>query len=274
VVRSLDETRLVTLLYAVIDLRDWRVHIANAGHLPPLVLAPGGAASFLEVPRGGPLGMVSAEREEVELQLEPGSTLLLYTDGLVQRRGQPLDDGLERLERAAAGLGKGPVPAAICEALAAKLVDHAQSDDAVLLVARLLPPHELLQLELRAVPESLAPMRRELTRWLEAGGVGTGDVGALTLACGEAAANAVEHAYGPDDGTFQMRASRHGDEIAVEIRDRGSWREQRGEDHGRGLILMDALLDSVEVEPGADGTTVLLRKRLGQEQAHGHASVA
>jgi anti-sigma regulatory factor (Ser/Thr protein kinase) len=123
-----------------------------------------------------------------------------------------------------------------------------------------------LAIEVPAVPESLATVRHALAQWLEAAGAGAGDVGALTLACGEAAANAVEHAYGPEDRSFELRAVCDGDDVTLEVRDRGRWREQRGEDRGRGLMLMEALLDDVEIDSRRDGTTVLLRKRLGGDE--------
>jgi anti-sigma regulatory factor (Ser/Thr protein kinase) len=267
-VRSVGETRLVTLLYVLIDPRRGSLQAGSAAHVPPLLVTPEGGASLVELPRSAPLGMVAGEREETTLELVPGSTLLLYTDGLLRRRGESLDDGFERLERCAGSLARELDAGALCDAVAAELLDGVpQDDDAALLAAHILPPDERLALELPAVPESLAPLRRALTRWLEAGGVGAGDVGAITLACGEAAANAVEHAYGPADGSVELSAERDGDDIALTIRDRGSWRARRGVDRGRGLILMEALLDEVEVKPGPEGTTILLRKRLGGAEA-------
>jgi signal transduction histidine kinase/DNA-binding response OmpR family regulator/serine phosphatase RsbU (regulator of sigma subunit) len=266
-VRSSGEPRLVTLLYVLIDPRRWHVHLASAAHVPPLVLAPDGHASHLELAPSPPLGMVAGEREETTFELAPGSTLLLYTDGLVQRRGESLDDGFERLERAARSLPAEVDTGGLCDAVAAALLGDVAEDDAALLAAHVLPPEERLALELPAVPESLAPLRRALTHWLEAGGVGAGDVGAITLACGEAAANAVEHAYGPGDGSVELAAERDGEDIALAVRDRGSWRAQRGEDRGRGLMLMEALLDEVDVKVRPEGTTVLLRKRIAEEAA-------
>jgi signal transduction histidine kinase/CheY-like chemotaxis protein len=261
-VRSMTGTRLVTLLYALVDPREWTMRVANAGHLPPLVLTPDGGARLIEIPRGAPLGMSAGDRPEIELELAPGATMLLYTDGLLKRRGRPLDDGFDALERVAAGIGSDCEPDELCASIASQVLGDAPADEAAMLAVRLLPPPRELRLEVPAVPESLAGTRRALTQWLEAAGAGSGDVGALTLACGEAAANAVEHAYGPDDGTFELRAAADGEEVTVEVRDRGQWRAQRGEGRGRGLTLMKGLLDDVEVDAGDDGTTVVMRKRL------------
>jgi anti-sigma regulatory factor (Ser/Thr protein kinase) len=221
---------------------------------------------LIEIPRGAPVGMGGGERREIELDLPPGATMLLYTDGLLKRRGRPLDDGFEALERVAGGIGSECEPDELCTAIAAEVLGEEPADETAMLALRLLPPPSQLALEVPALPESLAMMRRALTQWLEAAGVGAGDVGAITLACGEAAANAVEHAYGPDDGSFELRAAREGEEIRLEIRDRGRWRAQRGEDRGRGLTLMKGLLDEVALDPRADGTTVVMRKRLSGEE--------
>jgi anti-sigma regulatory factor (Ser/Thr protein kinase) len=190
----------------------------------------------------------------------------MYTDGLVERRGESIDDGFERLAESVGGLPDDVEPGALCDAVSAALLGDAPDDETALLGARLVPPADQLSIEVPAVPESLATVRHALSQWLEAGGAGAGDVGALTLACGEAAANAVEHAYGPEDRSFELRAVRDGDDVTLEIRDRGSWRKQRGEDRGRGLMLMEALLDDVEIDSRHDGTTVLLRKRLAGDE--------
>ena len=64
------------------------------------------------------------------------------------------------------------------------------------------------------------------------------------------------------DTRFEVSGSRDGSEVEIAVRDRGSWREERPGDHGRGLDLMRTLMDTVAVEPGSGGTTVSLRRRL------------
>jgi anti-sigma regulatory factor (Ser/Thr protein kinase) len=273
-VRSMEETPFATLLYAVIDLRDWSVRIANAAHLPPLVIQPRGGAGFLELSRSAPLGMVAGRRGEDEARLEPGSTFVAYTDGLIGRRGQPVDDGFARLGSVGGRLSADVKPAEVCELLTRELLDTEAQDDALLLVSRPLPLEGRFELSLPAAPDSLAVLRRALTNWLEAAGTGAADVGAIVLACAEAASNVVEHAYGPGDGAIEFRASREGEGIELEIRDRGRWRPQRGVDHGRGSGLMSVLMDDAVVETGDGGTTVTLRKRLVREEAQQSTSSA
>jgi serine phosphatase RsbU (regulator of sigma subunit) len=114
-----------------------RLRWASAGHLPPVVVDPGGATRLLEPPRPGLLLGVQpdAERPESVTVLEPGSTLLLYTDGLVERRDQVFDDGVARLAAALAELSALPVDE-LCDALLERLLPRAE-DDVALVAVRL-----------------------------------------------------------------------------------------------------------------------------------------
>ena len=91
----------------------------------------------------------------------------------------------------------------------------------------------------------------------------------IVLAIGEACANAIEHAYRdrPGDLTVELKL-RSGDEVQAEIRDDGQWRDEGlASTRGRGMTLMRALMDTVEVRPGASGTTVVMRRRVGSSQS-------
>jgi serine phosphatase RsbU (regulator of sigma subunit) len=103
-------------------------------------VSPGGSARYLERGRGAPLGAAAGERyEEVRERLRPGSRLVLYTDGLIERRGGSIDDGIERLMAAARRHGHEPLEA-LCDALLDDLgVDAAEDDTALLCVERLAP---------------------------------------------------------------------------------------------------------------------------------------
>jgi anti-sigma regulatory factor (Ser/Thr protein kinase) len=125
-----------------------------------------------------------------------------------------------------------------------------------------------LTLELPAEPATLAQLRRALGRFLDRAGADAEDVFALTIAVGEAAANAVEHAYGPGHATFTVDVELRGDEVLVTVRDAGRWRAPRAAGRGRGLRLMEALADSVEIEHGEDGTAVHVARRLRRGSAH------
>ena len=117
-----------------------RLRWASAGHLPPLVVGPDGTPQLLTNPRAGLLLGVdpSAVRTESEAVLDQGSTVLLYTDGLVERRDQVFDDGIALLGRALVEEGDRPLEE-LCDALLHRLVPHGAEDDVALVAVRLLP---------------------------------------------------------------------------------------------------------------------------------------
>ena len=117
-----------------------RLRWANAGHPPPLVVAPDGTRQLLTARRAGLLLGVDPDtvRAESEVVLERGATLLLYTDGLVERRDQLFDDGIELLGRALVEQRDRPVEE-MCDALLGRLIPDGAEDDVALVAVRLLP---------------------------------------------------------------------------------------------------------------------------------------
>jgi sigma-B regulation protein RsbU (phosphoserine phosphatase) len=127
---------LATVLYAVIEPGLGQMHVALAGHFPPVIALPGEAAVMADVPPGSMIGMgLRARRPVSTLPVPPGALLCFYTDGLVERRGELIDDGLDRLCRAVTA---EPVEAA-CAAVMGALVGNepARDDIALLMVRRL-----------------------------------------------------------------------------------------------------------------------------------------
>jgi serine phosphatase RsbU (regulator of sigma subunit)/anti-sigma regulatory factor (Ser/Thr protein kinase) len=262
-VRTLDRDEMSTCVYAVLDPATGELRSANAGHVPPLVLTGDGDASFLTGRPGLPLG-VTADHDYPELRatLEPGSTVLLYTDGLVEKRGEPLDVGLERLREVAA---RTPIESLdeLCERVLDALVRESPGDDVALLAVRVLPPESgPLDLELPAEPGALTDLRRRLRAWLEQAGAEEQEAYDVVLAACEAAANAIEHAYGPGEAKFGVAARVDEGEVTIEVRDYGAWRDQRDPRRGRGLAVMRELMDEVSVTSDDGGTNVQLRRRL------------
>ena len=217
---------------------------------------------------------VVVQPETVEV-LQPGSTVVLYTDGLVERRGATIDDGLANLLDAAGG-SDGDIEA-LCDRLVEALGAEASTDDVALLALRLTPvERERFDLSVPGDPRLLAPARRALRQWLSHAGAEKEEVEDLVLACGEAAANALEHAYGPgEDGTLRIEAVEDAGEVRITVTDSGHWRPRAERPGGRGFHLMSSLTDEVEVIPGPSGTTVHLRRRLGgQPHARARSPVA
>jgi serine phosphatase RsbU (regulator of sigma subunit)/anti-sigma regulatory factor (Ser/Thr protein kinase) len=266
--RQLESGRTATLVYIVLDAHGGWLRVAAAGHPPPLVKPTDGEPWFLELPGSVPLGAARHARyDDSEVELDPGDAIVLYTDGLVERPGESLDPGLARLVETVGDdyddlehLGDALVDA--------MLPEGPGDDDAALLMARALPLADPLVARFPAEVGSIPVMRRLLTRWLDEAGATRADMDDLALASAEAAANAIEHAYGLAPGVVELHASTsEGGRVKVAIRDFGNWRPPRGTHRGRGLQLMEGLTDDVELTRGDEGTTIELSRRLGAEVA-------
>jgi serine phosphatase RsbU (regulator of sigma subunit)/anti-sigma regulatory factor (Ser/Thr protein kinase) len=271
-VRTLDRDQMSTCVYAVLEPATGELRSANAGHPPPLVITGDGRATFLRGKPGLPFG-VTADYQYAELKtkLAPGSTLLFYTDGLVEKRGEALDVGLERLQEVSAGAPVEPL-GKLCERVLDVLVQESPGDDVALLAVRVLPPvGGPLELELPAEPGALVGLRRQLAPWLAQAGIDEEDAYDVVLATCEAAANAIEHAYGPAEAMFRVTAQAERGEVTVEVQDRGAWRAQRNPRRGRGLAVMRELMDDVSVNSGDGGTNVRLLRRLREGRNLGRA---
>jgi len=259
-VHSLNEAAMATAAYAVFDTYNSTLQYATAGHLPPLIISDG-AARPLEVTPAPPLGAFPYGRcPEHELSLQSGDMLVLYTDGLVERRGVPLTDGIEALGNAVRGAAS---PEDACSLALAGLVpvEGLRDDVAIVSLQNTAVPAEL-HLTLPAEPKTLSRVRRILRRWLAERGAGEGDVAEMTIAVSEACANAIEHAYSPSPATFELHGWAQDDEITVTVRDRGHWRAPRGQNRGRGLSIIVAAMDDVQIDRTAEGTEVVMRRRL------------
>jgi anti-sigma regulatory factor (Ser/Thr protein kinase) len=257
--------QMATLVLLLFDPESSSVCVCSAGHPPPLIVAPDGSASFIEHERELPLGVLPyASFSERVVPFEPGSVALLYTDGLVEHRDD-IRTGLAALKHAAEGHAHDAE--ALCDrVLATLLPDGAADDDAALLAIRNVPmPADRLELRLPAEPHALLVMRRSLGRWLNAGPVTRRECYELMVACGEACANAIEHAYPPSGGDFTLTALRRNGDIEIKVSDSGSWRPRRPDDRGRGVDLIRKLVDDLDIARGSSGTTVTLRRRLGGE---------
>jgi PAS domain S-box-containing protein len=257
-----EEDAMATVLYLVLDRETGDVSFASAGHPPPLVLSSDGAR-FLQGGRSVPVGAAEPGIfREATAVLPPGGTLLLYTDGLVERRDTPLEERLEELAEAAGG-GDAGLEGLCDSVLASVLGQQVPTDDVALLAVRPQPVATgAMQLSLPAEAESLSGLRRRLGRFLHAVGASQEEAYEITLTVCEAAGNAIEHAYGPGDATFEVEASFENGTLVAVVRDQGSWRERRGAHRGRGLKIIEGLMDDVEVSTERDGTVIRMRRRL------------
>jgi anti-sigma regulatory factor (Ser/Thr protein kinase) len=261
--RHFGEGELVTLLIGLVtrDLRAFRY--VSAGHPPPLVVGPEGSVFASDHRANPPLGLPQPPSfVEEEVAIQPGTSLLLYTDGLVERRDESLDVGLDRLRTTAKRTLNGtPSNEAITELLEGMIEGPRPTDDVALMVLhRDATAATELEFAVEARARSLMTIRRSVSRWLEDLQVPDGVAKEIVMAVHEASANVVEHAYGPTGGIITISATYGGDQVEVTIRDSGTWRGSSRGDRGNGLRLMRGLMDSVLVDTSATGTAVMLRR--------------
>ncbi len=196
-VHSIGEEAMATAAYAVFDPETGGLRFATAGHLPPILIGAG-TAKPIEITAAPPLGAFAyTTYSERELVLPAGEMLMLYTDGLVERRGRSIGAGMDELQRAVC-VARSAEDA--CFRAVADLVPPEGVDDDVAVVAlrNELVPTEL-RLELEADPAVLSRVRHMLRRWLRARGADELTTSEVVLAVNEACANAIEHAY-PEPG--------------------------------------------------------------------------
>lgn len=265
-VAQLPVPEMVTLLYLVFDPSTRRVRWTNAGHPPALVIGDG-AGAFLTGGLSPPIGVtVDGGFTEQTRVLEQGATLLLYTDGLVERRGVSITEGLDRLRREAAAAPADADLESLCDLLLDTfLVEHHVEDDVAIIAMR--PAASVdgeLTLRLPAEARNLVQVRGALRRWLRENGVPETDVNEVLVAAGEACANVVQHAYSAqaDAGDLDVEARLGDGGLEVLVRDHGQWRPAADRGGGWGLQLMEALMDGVDVEQTLGGTEVHLHRRV------------
>jgi anti-sigma regulatory factor (Ser/Thr protein kinase) len=256
----------------VLDPGSGALTYTSAGHPPPLLVAADGASRWLSEGSTQPLyGSTSFNPVEATANLQPGDLLLLYSDGLVERRGEHIETGLSRLDEAARSLREQPVHE-ICAALAADLrpaVEHAD-DIVILVVRRKRLARAVFERVFPARAEELRVVRTEARAWLDDQELSLTDREAVVLALGEACANAIEHAYVDGAaGEVTIELSMLDDSLVVAVRDYGSWRAVPHDDpdRGRGYEIMRTLSDRVDVESGPDGTIVTIHLRHGVDRS-------
>ncbi|MFD4789471.1 SpoIIE family protein phosphatase [Streptomyces sp. NPDC058459] len=166
---DLSEVYLATCVYAVYDSVTRRCTFANAGHLPPVLVEPGEPALMLDVPPGMPLGVGGEPFEEVDVDLPEGALLALYTDGLVESRDHPLDEGLQAFVQALTDPSR-PLED-VCDHVLNSLDTRHGEDDIALLMARVqgLPAESVgdwtLPREPRSVGRAREYARAQLLSW-------------------------------------------------------------------------------------------------------------
>jgi len=260
--------RCTTAFCAVLSPDTGEVVYSSAGHPPPIVVRPDRSRVLLDSAQATPLGLAyDRARPEARATMPPRATLLLYTDGLVERRREALDDGIARAAEVMEGNG-GTDLDDLAKLIMARLAPaEGYQDDVALLLYRQPAP---LEMEFAADVGELASSRAALRGWLTQAGVKPDQTLDVLIATGEAVANAIEHGHrhltkSPEGtaGTVTLRATALADRLHVTVVDTGRWKTPVAAAHrGRGIALMKGLMHDVTIEPDAGGTTVRMQARI------------
>ncbi|MEZ5101816.1 MAG: SpoIIE family protein phosphatase [Thermoleophilia bacterium] len=251
---------------------------ACAGHPPALLRGDDGRVVPVR-PTGLPLGVAPHARyEPIGLVVPSPALVVLYTDGLVERRGRPLDEGLAWLGQQLETLNVSELDlvAELARAASGGIASH---DDTVVLAARTLPGSTRpLRVALDPSPAAISVARTRLREWLLDSPVPQRLWQDVLLAAGEACTNAVEHAQvgGEQPARIALTASRTADDLTVRISNRGRWRQSSGDPaRGFGIPIMRQTSEQVAIRTGARSTTVELSwglERPAARQGAGQAS--
>ncbi|GAA4533572.1 ATP-binding protein [Mycobacterium paraffinicum] len=273
---SVAGARCATVAYALVETEPETgcatVRYSCAGHPYPLLVFPDHRAVFLTSGRRLPVAVKEHDAQRypsdatATANLPPGSLILLYTDGLIERAGEPLDDGLGRLKAAAAECVDLPVEAVCTELLSRMAPPAGYRDDVVVLALR--PSHDSprsFATVVTAAPGQIPVARERLHKWLAGVNVDPKREMDILLATGEAVTNAIEHGSdGEPRRTVSVEAFLRRQTVAVTVSDTGRWvgdssASLRSRRRGRGLTLIGGLADHVDTLRTAGGTRVTLR---------------
>ncbi|MFH8736754.1 MULTISPECIES: SpoIIE family protein phosphatase [unclassified Streptomyces] len=264
---ELDTDRFATCLMALVDPLTGMTSVVRAGHPEPVLRAPDGSCAWLDIPGGLPLGLNTPGGQPAypvfETVVEPGSTLVLCTDGLIESRAEDIDQGRGRL-LAALEAGPGPPDALADHLLDAMAPFTGEEDDVALLVlhrsrGKATPAPRMEAVISPTDPDALRNARIALREALQSWSLEALSDTAELLAC-ELATNALVHTDG--SATLTARPVLHsgrGLRLAVSDTSTASPRRRAAPERatsGRGIMLIEELATAWGVEPRGNGKTV------------------
>jgi anti-sigma regulatory factor (Ser/Thr protein kinase)/GAF domain-containing protein len=260
--RHAGSEEMVTVAVVSLDPYAGELVYSSAGHPPALLLDRATRTVMrLDGASAPPVGVAGpADVVEAKVSLPDRALLVLYTDGLIERRGQNIDDAIDFLAELVAGEPE-VTPDLILTRVSEVL--GAPDDDVALLVASLDVSRLAFEVELPAEPAQLRQMRQRLHTWLAARGFDRDRAADVVLAVSEACNNAIEHAYRDNGGgSIVVRLGGDLSTLSVQVEDQGTWRDEEPDDgRGRGIRIIERLMASANVETGLHGTRVTFEHR-------------
>jgi anti-sigma regulatory factor (Ser/Thr protein kinase) len=251
---------MVTALLGIFDPKASTITYASAGHPPPIVQAPSGHRFMLPV-GDLPLGVDSdSVPASWTFTLQPGTLLLLYTDGLIEYSRDILAGEATLL--ASIGQEYGALSSEPAKNIVERVFGVATNSDDVAAMALYIEPRPIEEFDVTAsaVPFASPYIRRPLESWLSERGIDEDRRFSIISAVGEAIANAIEHAYSGTPGTVRLSVRIENAMVRVYIEDCGVWRPaEKRDERGRGIPLMRALMDRVEIRTDRSSTRVRMQ---------------
>lgn len=251
------ETEQLTLWVAVFDPFTRRLAYAGAGHPPVLLALPDGDTQHI-ASAGPPVGFAGTTKYGAgTVLLPPGTRLIAYTDGLIEAR-RDIAAGEQRLLDAARA-ARAAAPAEAVRMIADRvLMGQRHEDDIAIMILDVDGDGAPLEFALPAIPDSLPRVRRVMREYGRRLALGAEQAEAMVIAVGEAALNAVEHAYRGTPAALMVRARSIDGGLTVEVVDRGQWRTSQQQGRGRGTRIMQGFAHTVRTHSGPGGTAVEL----------------
>ncbi|MDD4867134.1 MAG: SpoIIE family protein phosphatase [Mycobacterium sp.] len=249
-----------TAVCAVLNPDTGELVYSSAGHPPPILVLADGTTRLLDDGHTIALGIrANWHRPEARVIVPARATLVLYTDGLVERRRVPFENGISRVA-ALIRDGRGSTLEDLADQIMTRLAPSSGYDDDVALLLYRHPAP--LELKFPADASHLAPARTALRSWLNRVRMDPDQTMNVLIAAGEAVANAIEHGHrNTPDGMISLGATALADQVQLTITDTGCWKPPQpalDPHRGRGIALMRKLMREVTIDPSTAGTTVRL----------------
>lgn len=253
-----------TCLYAIYDPVSCQCTLASAGHLPPFGVTPSGSADLLPVEPGPPLGISGMPFEKTRLDIEPGSVLALYTDGLLRPVSRDIGQGIAKLRSTLTQ----PITSlqAACDTVIAAMLTTHPADDATLLLARTraLPASHTITWDIPADPAQVARTRTLVTSQLQAWGIPAASF-TTELVASELVTNAIRYGSPP----IQLRLIRD-TTLICEVSDASTTaphmrRAANFDEGGRGLMLVAQLTQRWGARYHTGGKTIWCEQTLSED---------